>query len=575
MALDLTKHPCFNAGVRHKTARIHLPVAPKCNVQCNYCDRKFDCMNESRPGVTSAVLTPKQALAYLDRAVEKVPNIAVVGIAGPGDPFASPEETLETLRLVRKNYPEMLLCVASNGLNVAPYVDDLARLKVSHVTLTVNAVDPVIGANIYAWVRDGKTIYRGDSAACVLLQRQRRAIRLLQAQGITVKINTIVVPGINEEHVEEVAKEMAAHGADIMNCIPLYPVTGTPFAEFEELGAAAIKEIRATIAQHIPQMQHCTRCRADAVGLLGAPQSDELVDIMNACASGADDTRQEKPYVAVASMEGMLVNQHLGEAGQLWIYGHTPDGVRLVEKRETPEPGQGNVRWFEMAKSLRDCRALVVSGIGHSPKRVLEHEGVHIIEMGGLISDGLASLFPHRRRAPGNAQDVQVLRVRVPGQRHRMRLTSQSFARRIPMQKPAHHIFVCASFRVAGEAKGVCHRKDSTSLLQYLQGELSDRDMERRCGLNHRLSEPVRARTDHGGLSGEPLVRHRERGKDRQHSRRIAGRSGCRRATLLNQRMSDKETRTLGCCLRADRNPRRRSGDCDGGQSGDVHRHRV
>lgn len=45
------------------------------------------------------------------------------------------------------------------------------------------------------------------------------------------------------------------------------------------------------------------------------------------------------------------------------------------------------------------------------------------------------------------------------------------------MQKPTHHILVCASFRVAGEAKGVCHRKDSTSLLQYVQSELSDRDM--------------------------------------------------------------------------------------------------
>ncbi len=94
MALDLTRHPCFNADTRHRTARIHLSVAPKCNIQCNYCNRKFDCMNESRPGVTSAVLTPKQALSYLERAIEKMPNIAVVGIAGPGDPFASPDETL-------------------------------------------------------------------------------------------------------------------------------------------------------------------------------------------------------------------------------------------------------------------------------------------------------------------------------------------------------------------------------------------------------------------------------------------------------------------------------------------------
>ena len=46
------------------------------------------------------------------------------------------------------------------------------------------------------------------------------------------------------------------------------------------------------------------------------------------------------------------------------------------------------------------------------------------------------------------------------------------------MEKPKHHIFVCASFRAAGEAKGVCHRKESGSLLQYLQTELSDRNMD-------------------------------------------------------------------------------------------------
>jgi (2Fe-2S) ferredoxin len=46
------------------------------------------------------------------------------------------------------------------------------------------------------------------------------------------------------------------------------------------------------------------------------------------------------------------------------------------------------------------------------------------------------------------------------------------------MQKPKHHIFVCGSFRVAGEAKGVCHRKDSTALIQYLQTEIGDRGMD-------------------------------------------------------------------------------------------------
>ena len=46
---------------------------------------------------------------------------------------------------MREKYPEMLLCVASNGLNTAPYAEELARLQVSHVTITVNTIDPIIG----------------------------------------------------------------------------------------------------------------------------------------------------------------------------------------------------------------------------------------------------------------------------------------------------------------------------------------------------------------------------------------------------------------------------------------------
>ena len=48
------------------------------------------------------------------------------------------------------------------------------------------------------------------------------------------------------------------------------------------------------------------------------------------------------------------------------------------------------------------------------------------------------------------------------------------------MEKPQHHILVCASFRVAGEAKGACHRKEAVSLLQYLETEIIDRDLDAR-----------------------------------------------------------------------------------------------
>ena len=143
---NINNHPCFNVHAKGTCGRVHLPVAPDCNIKCNYCNRKYDCVNESRPGVTSSVLTPDQAVLYLERVLEKAPNITVAGIAGPGDAFAKPQGTMETLRLIRKRFPELLLCLATNGLNVAPYIAELAELQVSHVTMTVNAVDPEIGA---------------------------------------------------------------------------------------------------------------------------------------------------------------------------------------------------------------------------------------------------------------------------------------------------------------------------------------------------------------------------------------------------------------------------------------------
>jgi nitrogen fixation protein NifB len=392
MPLDLTQHPCFNSDVRHTTGRIHLPVAPKCNIQCNYCDRKFDCMNESRPGVTSAVLEPKQALAYLGKVLERVPQLKVVGIAGPGDPFASPDETLETLRLVREKYPEMLLCIASNGLNAAPYAEELARLQVSHVTITVNTIDTAIGAKIYSWVRDHKTIYRGEAAARILLERQLASIKAIKAAGITLKINTILVPGINDEHVAVVAEEMRALGADVMNCIPLYPVTGTPFAELKELPLSDVKKIRSKVSAVIPQMEHCTRCRADAVGLLGADQSAELVNLMRDSANGLLDDRSDRPYVAVASMEGILINQHLGEAEKLWIFEYDEFKPRLVEMREAPEVGSGNQRWRDLSKTIEDCHSILISGVGRAPRWVLENSGLRVIEASGLISHAMESL---------------------------------------------------------------------------------------------------------------------------------------------------------------------------------------
>ena len=53
-------HPCYSEDAHHYFARMHIAVAPACNIQCNYCNRKYDCSNESRPGVVSEKLTPRR-----------------------------------------------------------------------------------------------------------------------------------------------------------------------------------------------------------------------------------------------------------------------------------------------------------------------------------------------------------------------------------------------------------------------------------------------------------------------------------------------------------------------------------
>ena len=47
--MNLDDHPCFNKKSHRRFGRVHLPVAPRCNIQCKFCNRQFDCVNESRP----------------------------------------------------------------------------------------------------------------------------------------------------------------------------------------------------------------------------------------------------------------------------------------------------------------------------------------------------------------------------------------------------------------------------------------------------------------------------------------------------------------------------------------------
>lgn len=256
---------------------MHLPVAPACNIQCGYCNRKFSCANESRPGVTAEVVSPEEASDLAAKAIATLPHISVAGIAGPGDPLANAAASLQTLALIRAKLPHLHLCLSTNGLALPEHIAVLADLGVKFITVTVNAVDPQIGAQIYRYVSTTEGRLSGPEGAACLLERQLEGIARAKEAGMTVKINMVIVQGINDQHAPAVAARMAALRADIMNCIPMAKVEGTPLAAMGEPDKEIMRKIRKIAGQWLPQMAYCGRCRADALGLLG--ESRTLLDM--------------------------------------------------------------------------------------------------------------------------------------------------------------------------------------------------------------------------------------------------------------------------------------------------------
>ena len=128
------------------------------------------------------------------------------------------------------------------------------------------------------------------------------------------------------------------------------------------------------------------------------PIDMEMVNTLTACQRLEVKTPHlgrvsPRPCVAVASMEGVLVNQHLGEAEKLLVYGHKDGRVHLVAARTTPAKGGGMQRWRDLAEILADCSTLLVGGVGTNPKKVLAAAGIEVLEIEGLIDEAVQAVF--------------------------------------------------------------------------------------------------------------------------------------------------------------------------------------
>jgi nitrogenase molybdenum-iron protein alpha/beta subunit/MoaA/NifB/PqqE/SkfB family radical SAM enzyme len=370
-------HPCFG-DCASGNARIHLPVAPNCNISCNYCVRKCDCPNESRPGVASEILNAREALERYIYYKGMIKNLAVVGIAGPGDSLANFSQTKETLRLIRSYDPQALFCISTNGLMLPLYAAELKDLGVSHATVTVNAVDIAIGAQIYEFVDYMGTRYTGEAGAAILLANQLAGIKMLTMLGISCKVNSVALKGVNDKHLFEVTKKVRELGADISNIMPHIAVEGSAFEGLERLNSKEIAAIRDGCASNIQQMRHCSQCRADAVGTLGS-------DVFAGRRQSAAPQKGIMKRFAAATRSGAIVDLHFGQAEEFYIYDSDGNDVRFVEKRKASqycagdECGPKEEKWAAALSAIADCCGVLALRIGDAPAKKLKSAGIEPI----------------------------------------------------------------------------------------------------------------------------------------------------------------------------------------------------
>ena len=423
----IQNHPCYSEEAHQHYARMHVAVAPACNIQCNYCNRKYDCANESRPGVVSELLTPEEAAHKALVVAGKIPQMSVLGIAGPGDPLANPEKTLRTFELVAAQAPDIKLCLSTNGLMLPDYIDRIKALNIDHVTLTINMVDPEIGAKIYPWVHYRRRRYRGLEGVKILHERQMESLDLLREADILCKVNSVLIPGINDAHMPEVNQAIRQRGAFIHNIMPLIsaPEHGTHFGTHGQRGPTS-KELKAVQDQcsgNMKLMRHCRQCRADAVGLLGEDRSQEFTKdkFMSMPADYNPETRQavhigieqartaiaqkkqslsqnsasvpntetSSVLIAVATRGGGLVNQHFGHAKEFVIYEVNAHSIEFIGHRKILDyckGGYGEEAALEgIINTISDCKAILAVKVGPCPQRELKKAGLEVIEAYDVI----------------------------------------------------------------------------------------------------------------------------------------------------------------------------------------------
>jgi nitrogen fixation protein NifB len=232
----------------------------------------------------------------------------------------------------------------------------------------------------------------------------------------------VLIPGINDEHLIEVNREVKKRGAFLHNIMPLIsePEHGTVFGLTGQRGPTAqeLKAVQDACMGGANLMRHCRQCRADAVGLLGEDRSEEFtldkieemdvvydLDKRRSYQARVEEERQAqqaakqealaasarlavdqdlKVLVAVATKGGGRVNEHFGHVTEFQVFEVSAREALFVGHRRVDLYCQGGFGEDEqlpsIVRAINDCHAVLVAKIGACPKDELQAAGIEPVE---------------------------------------------------------------------------------------------------------------------------------------------------------------------------------------------------
>lgn len=335
----------------YNNLKLTLPVASKMNF------RRIDAAENKQP-----FLSPNEAAVWVRELQKGGKNITAITLHGPGDVLASWQETRQCLSLLTEHFSQTPVSMTTIGLNGLDKIDALANAGLIKITLRVDALTAETAGSIYQWIRPAKKTIPVAQGCSQLVREQPQFCRECSDAGIDVVIRTKVEP-TNKNEIVKIAKTYKKAGALAI-----------------ELCGTVNEELISAVNEYLPAISHKPE------PILPPPKSP------SSCNQYTAGPTSDRSKIAVASQSGIDVDLHLGQAGQLLIYGKNKDGLPcLLETRTTPPAGDPD-RWKTLAEKLSDCFCLLATHAGLAPREQLAVFGLKVILTDDQI-DGVVDLL--------------------------------------------------------------------------------------------------------------------------------------------------------------------------------------